>query len=254
MFLQPLRFIALVLCVQFWFIQTAHAQTAKKDTIRVLFVGNSYVYYNNLAQMIGLLTDSMNTKIICKKSTAGGASLADHWNGARGLKSRAIILKGGYDIVVIQDNSMRPLRGADSVLSDGKLFCDLIKQTGAKPYIYNTWSRKKMPETQRAINRVYEELGRQNNAVVVPAGNCWAKAIELQPGIELYHSDESHPSAIGTFLVALSFIKKITGALPKGYAEVYNYIDKDGETFRIMQVSKADIALCVKAVNEVIAQ
>jgi len=41
----------------------------KKDTVRVLFVGNSYVYYNNLAQMIGLITDSMDTKIICKKST-----------------------------------------------------------------------------------------------------------------------------------------------------------------------------------------
>ncbi len=252
--MKPLRLIAFVLCVQFCLLQTAHAQTSKKDTIRVLFVGNSYVYYNNLAQMIGLLTDSMKTKIICKKSTAGGATLGEHWNGAKGLQSKQAITKEKYDIVVIQDNSMWPLRYPDSVLFHGKLFCDLIKQTGAKPYIYNTWSRKKTPETQTAINHVYEELGRQNNAVVVPAGNCWAKAIELQPGIELYHSDESHPSALGTFLVALSFIKTITGTLPKGYAEVYNYIDKDGETFRIMQVSKADIALCVKAVNEVITR
>ncbi|MCA6489810.1 MAG: hypothetical protein IM551_07280, partial [Chitinophagaceae bacterium] len=37
----------------------------KQDTLRVLFVGNSYVYYNNLAQLINLLTDSMPTRLIC---------------------------------------------------------------------------------------------------------------------------------------------------------------------------------------------
>jgi hypothetical protein len=57
---------------------------------------------------------------------------------------------------------------------------------------------------------------------------------------------------MGTFLIALSFIKKITGKIPERYATVYNYFDKDGETFRIMQLSEADIQFCVKVVNEVI--
>lgn len=78
--------------------------TEKKDTVRVLFVGNSYVYYNNLSQMIGLITDSMNTKIICKKSTVGGANLGEHWKGLRGLKSKELIATNKFDIVVVQEN------------------------------------------------------------------------------------------------------------------------------------------------------
>lgn len=223
-----------------------------KDTVRVLFVGNSYVYYNNLIQMIGLITDSIDTKIICKKSVFGGSTLGDHWNSRKGLKSRQIIREGNFDIVVIQDNSMWPLDHKDSVLYFGELFCKEIKKKGAKPFLYNTWARQKTPETQNSINAVYQELGLTQSATVVPVGNCWAKALEIKKDADLFNIDGSHPSAMGTFLIALSFIKQIAGVIPKNYATVYNYIDKDNETFRIMQLSKTDIDFCVNVVNEVI--
>jgi hypothetical protein len=70
--------------------------------------------------------------------------------------------------------------------------------------------------------------------------------------MKLFSEDGSHPSALGTFLIALNFIKKITGTLPKNYATVYNYFDKDGETFRIMQLTDSEIKSCVSIVNTVI--
>ncbi|OYZ49123.1 MAG: hypothetical protein B7Y15_10785, partial [Bacteroidetes bacterium 24-39-8] len=210
-----------------------------KDTVRVLFVGNSYVYYNNLIQMIGLITDSIDTKIICKKSVFGGSTLGDHWNGRKGLKSRQIIANGKFDIVVIQDNSMWPIDHKDSVLYFGELFCKEIKQKGARPFLYNTWARQKTPETQNAINLVYQELGKAQGATVVPVGSCWSKALEIKKDADLFNIDGSHPSAMGSFLIALSFIKQITGKLPENYPTVYNYVDKDGESFRIMQLSVA---------------
>lgn len=240
-------FIAVILM-----ICTYQASAASKDTVRVLFVGNSYVYYNNLIQMIGLITDSIDTKIICKKSVFGGSTLGDHWNGRKGLKSRQIIANGKFDIVVIQDNSMWPIEHKDSVLYFGELFCKEIKKKGAKPFLYNTWARQKTPETQNTINAVYQELAIAQGATVVPVGSCWAKALEIKKDADLFFSDGSHPSAMGSFLIALSFIKQIAGKIPTKYATVYNYIDKDGETFRIMQLSEADIQFCVRVVNEVI--
>ena len=224
----------------------------KKDTVRVLFVGNSYVYYNNLAQMIGLITDSMDTKIICKKSTVGAATLGQHWNGARGLKSKQIIAANKFDIVVIQDNSMWPLEHKDSLLTYGQLFCNYIRANGAKPYLYNTWAREKTPETQSKINEVYNALAAAENAVNVPVGSSFDLARKTFPSMNLFHPDGSHPSAVGTFLIALNFIKKITGTLPKKYATVYNYFDKEGETFRIMQLTDAEMESCVSIVNSVI--
>jgi hypothetical protein len=242
---------AIVLFLLLGFAQQIQA-AEKKDTVRVLFVGNSYVYYNNLAQMIGLITDSMDTKIICKKSTIGAATLEQHWNGSRGLKSKQIIASNKFNIVVIQDNSMWPLEHKDSLLFFGHLFCDYIKANGAKPYLYNTWAREKTPETQTKINEVYSELAKAENAAVVPVGASWALARQSMPNMNLFHPDGSHPSALGTFLIALNFIKKITGALPKKYETVYNYFDKDGETFRIMQLTEAEIQFCVGIVNATI--
>ncbi len=241
-----------IFLVFFLFIGVSTFAAEKKDTTRVLFVGNSYVYYNNLAQMIGLITDSMDTKIICKKSTIGAATLEQHWNGSRGLKSKQIIAKNKFDIIVIQDNSMWPLEHKDSLLFFGHLFCDYIKMNGAKPYLYNTWAREKTPETQSKINEVYAELGKSENATVVPVGASWALARQTMPSMNLFHSDGSHPSALGTFLIALNFIKKITGTLPKKYGTVYNYYDKDGETFRIMQLTDTEIQFCVGIVNATI--
>ena len=233
-------------------ISTAAFAQEKKDTVRVLLVGNSYIYYNNLAQMIGLITDSLNTKIICKKSTIGAATLGQHWNSERGLKTKKIIASNKFDIVVIQDNSMWPLEHKDSLLIYGQLFCNYIRANGAKPYLYNTWAREKTPQTQSSINAVYNELAALENAVNVPVGSSFDLARKTIPTMNLFHPDGSHPSAVGTFLIALSFIKKITGTLPKKYATVYNYFDKDGETFRIMQLTDAEIESCVSIVNSVI--
>ena len=243
------RGIAFLMLLCFFYAGNA---AEKKDTVRVLFVGNSYVYYNNLAQMIGLIKDSMDTKIICNKSTIGSATLEQHWNGSRGLKSKQIIATKKFDIVVIQDNSMWPLEHKDSLMFFGHLFCDYIKANGAKPYLYNTWAREKTPTTQPQINEVYAELGKLEKATVVPVGSSWALARQTMPNMNLFHSDGSHPSALGTFLIALNFIKKITGALPKKYATVYNYFDRDGETFRIMQLTDAEIQFCVGIVNSTI--
>ncbi|MFN5226483.1 MAG: hypothetical protein ACK5CP_08030, partial [Bacteroidota bacterium] len=91
-------------CLLLLVMLSAPARAAEKqDTLRVLFVGNSYVYYNNLAQLINLLTDSMPTRLICTKSTVGAAHLGEHWRGLRGLRSKTLISEKKYDIIVIQD-------------------------------------------------------------------------------------------------------------------------------------------------------
>ncbi|MFM1858060.1 MAG: hypothetical protein RLZ05_1120 [Bacteroidota bacterium] len=225
-----------------------------RDTVRVLFVGNSYTYYNNLIQMVSLISDSLETKLICTKSTVGGTNLGEHWNEQKGLQSRTLIEKGHYNIVVLQDHSMRPIEAPDSLVYFGSLFCDLIKKRGARPFIYNTWSREKTPSTQKQINEGYKELASKCSAARVPVGDCWQKVLERLPNASLYISDGSHPSNLGTFIAALCFVKAITGKLPSSLPSVFNYYDKDGETFRIMQVGKEEMALCMDVVNGIINQ
>lgn len=222
---------------------TQLVKASSRDTLRVLFVGNSYIYYNNLIQMVSLISDSLDTKLICTKSTVGGTRLREHWNEEKGLKSKSLIENGNYDIVVFQDHSLGAIEQPDSLLYFGNKFCSLIKSRGAKPFLYNTWSRKSTPQTQPIINKVYQQLANNCNATLVQVGDYWQEAIKRSPRIEMYNIDGSHPSHLGTFMAALAFVKSITGKLPDRLPTVYNYYDKDGETFRIMQVSQDEIKL-----------
>jgi hypothetical protein len=246
-FLYPIKKIVLMLL--FLFVLTNVNANTNRDTLRVLFVGNSYIFFNNLPQMVSLISDSLNTKLICKQSVYGGATLGDHWNSRKGIRTRAILEQEKFDIVVIQDNSMWPLEHVDSVLMIGKLFCDLIKSKNATAYIYNTWSREAKPQTQSAINKTYEALALQTQSVLVPVGNVWAEAKVQKPTVQLYTSDQSHPSWHGTFLTALCFVKKITGSLPAEYTPFYNYPAMDKENIFLMWIPQDDVLFYDKLVK-----
>ena len=95
------QFKIILLTMLFILALTRVNANVNRDTLRVLFIGNSYIYYNNLPQMVSLISDSLNTKLICKKSTYGGATLGDHWNSRKGLRTRAILDNEKFDIVII---------------------------------------------------------------------------------------------------------------------------------------------------------
>ncbi|MBK7731738.1 MAG: hypothetical protein IPI37_02970 [Bacteroidales bacterium] len=56
---------------------------AKKDTLRILFVGNSYTYFENLPQVVSVLSGKTGTILLTEQVTIGGAKLSEHWRGAR---------------------------------------------------------------------------------------------------------------------------------------------------------------------------
>lgn len=244
-------FLVGLLIVQF--LSPSHARPVK-DTLRVLFVGNSYTYYNNLIQMVSLISDSLDTKLICTKSTVGGTNLGEHWREEKGLRSKTMIQKGSYDIVVFHDHSLRPIEAPDSLLYYGGLLCELIKSKKARPFLYNTWAREKNPASQEIINDTYTRLSEQCGAARVRVGDSWQEYLKQSPKASLYSGDGSHPSNLGTFIAALCFVKAITGKLPDSIPTVFNYFDRDGETFRIMQVSKEEITLGISVVNGIIVQ
>ena len=122
------------------FCETETFAQDKKDTLKVLFVGNSYTHVNNLPQIVSIVSQGVNTTLITKQSTKGGAKLRDHWFGERGLKTKKIIKNGNFDIVVFQGYSMSTILEPDSLRKYLKLFCNYVGENGAEPYFYNTWA------------------------------------------------------------------------------------------------------------------
>ncbi len=245
------RLMALALLVSF--TGSAYAQ-AKNGSRKVLFVGNSYTYVQNLPQLVSIMSDSTDVKLITRKSVVGGAFLTEHWNEKRGLKSPELIRKGHFDAVVIQGNSMETINQPDTTRKYARLLCDLARKSGAKPYLYMTWAREKVPQYQGQISKIYTEIAKENDAVLVPVGEAWALAKELRPTIELYSSDGSHPSNLGALLSATIFVGALTGEVPARLPEWYQIKDMDGETVELTNMDSLDAVFFQKVASQILGE
>ena len=240
------------LCIAIFFIAISNNAIAqvKKDTLSILFVGNSYTYFSNMPQLVSLISDSTKVKLVTYKSTAGGASLRDHWEGKKGLKTKEIISKGTYDFIVLQEHSMGTINKKDDFLTYSKKLCALIKASGAKPYFYVTWAREKVPQYQETITKTYRQASEENNGELIMVGEAWKLAKKLRPQLQLYTQDGSHPSDLGAFLTACVFTSSFSKELPKKLPNRYFITDSNGEEVMLFNEHPLDITFCLKVAQK----
>ena len=245
-------FIILITFHLLSFVNTECAAKEENDTLKILLVGNSYTHFENLPQIISIISDSASTKLITKKSTMGGAKLREHWLGERGSQTKEMIRNGNFDIVVLQEYSMGAINEPDSLIKYSKLFCDFIKENDATPYFYLTWAREKVPQYQATINKVYSKAATENDAVLVPVGKAWALARQLRPDIKIYNPDGSHPSKLGTFLTACVFVATILGEMPDELPWKFRTKDIQGESVALMAIDSLDVIFCKLIAEEIV--
>ena len=230
------------------------ATQAQQKELKVLFVGNSYTFGNNLPHIVSILSDSTETKLITRKSVIGGAYLREHWNGDREIKTRELIAEGDFDIVVLQNNSMAAMQAPDSTVKYVKLFAEYNKRFGAETYLFNTWAREKVPQFQPTIDAMYTRAARESGAIRVPVGSAWEMALDTRPTIDLFTSDGSHPNELGTLLIACIFVKSIIGELPLIAPRTFMVEDASGETLRLMGADPLDYEFCKRITYELMGK
>src|SRR3569623_1996967 len=144
-----------------------NSAAAPSKPVRVLFIGNSYTYYNGgLGAIVQSMAAKAGQRMEFVEVTKGGQTLEGHWNDGKAL---AAIRKGGWDIVVLQENSMRPLLAPEKMAQYATMFDAEIKKIGAKTVFYETWARKNKPEMQADVCKAYEGLASQLQATVPPS-------------------------------------------------------------------------------------
>ncbi len=224
-------------------------QAQEKDTLKVLFVGNSYTYFWNLPQTISAMATNMDIHILARKSTAGGSTLKQHWQGDKNLNTIELIESNKWDVVVLQDHSMITIEQEDDFIEYTSKFISLVKSQGAIPILYMTWARESNPLMQEQISKSYRSLGIKNNVKVAAVGEVWEKARQLMPGFRLYDPDGSHPSTIGTYLTALVFLKILTGKEVANVPKRISTTDKNGEDLFYSIMSQDDASFMQQVVD-----
>ena len=192
---------------------------------RVLFIGNSYTYVNDLPAMFAKLARAGGHKVETGMTAEGGWTLADHVNSPQTLD---MLNSSKWDDVILQEQSQIPsveqARRVGMYPAASSLVQSIVK-VGARPIFFLTWAHldgwpeNGMPtyeDMQARINQGYLEVAGELNVPVAPVGVAWSAARSQYPDAALWQADGSHPSEQGTYLAACVFYAVIFQQRPEG--------------------------------------
>ena len=192
-----------------------------QQTKRVLFVGNSYTQVNDLPQLITAVAQSMGDNVEAYSNTPGGCTFMQHCTN----QSMTMICQGGWDIVVLQEQSQYPSFPQEQVENEvfpyAQRLVDSVYANSpcAEPMFYMTWGRENGDQSNAQFfpvlgtyegmdSMLYERymyMAEANDASVCPVGRVWRRLRSDYSDIRLYQSDGSHPSLEGSYAAACAF-------------------------------------------------
>lgn len=231
------------------FLLSFFNMTAQEDTLRVLFVGNSFTYFYNLPQVVSAMAAEKGEVVLTRQSTVGGSNLEQHWKEQRGTQTRRLIPSQNWDYVVFNNHSMSALRDSAAFMEYGKKFARLVHEQGAMPVFMMTWAYESNPLMQREIASAYKKLAAESQSVCFPGGLLFDGARNLRPDLNLFF-DDKHPSELGTYLLGLGFCRYFTGQKSRGLPERITTVDRNDEKLYLIFTHEKDAIFFQQFVDE----
>jgi hypothetical protein len=196
---------------------TAHTD----DTLRLLFIGNSHTYVNNIPLTVEEMARSAGRPCYTWSATVGGYRLEEHTLHQPTLDA---IAAGSWDHVILQEQSQVPTipYWRDSSMYPAvRLLDSLARGVGAQTMLYMTWGWRdggtmvylgdSSPdfrdyfEMQDSVTAAYQRIGDGIGAVMSPVGRAWRRGRELDSTAALWQSDACHSTPFGAYLAACTF-------------------------------------------------
>lgn len=175
--------------------------------MRVLFIGNSLTYSNDLPLMVQALSRSAGQEMFVEAVTYGGYNFEDQWNQGTALKA---LERMKWDFVVMQQGpSSLPENRAD-MRKWAKQFAPKIRKAGARQALYMVWPALDRIAYFDDVRESYSLAASDVEGMFIPAGEAWRAAWRRDPKAPLYSSDDFHPSTTGTYTAALSIYGMLT--------------------------------------------
>jgi hypothetical protein len=197
-----LRLILLLLVV---FIQQP---TSKSEPIKILFVGNSLTYTNNLPELVEKLGVKSNIKIKTHMLAKPNYALEDHWNEG---ELQRLIKTGDFDFVVVQQGPSSQAEGRVLLFEYGEKIQALCQKHKTKLAIFMVWPARSNYKTFDGVIRNHTEIAAKTNALLCPVGKVWKEHFDATSDFSYYGPDQFHPSLAGSQVAAEIIYKTLIG-------------------------------------------
>jgi hypothetical protein len=192
-------------------------QAPPSRELRVLFVGNSLTYVNNLPATLRALAAAQPQAVRITTATyvAPGGTVAERWKDD---VAPAALRQQHWDAVVLQERG-----GLLACMSDAEQrqhsecraserahreFAALAKAASARTLLLATWGPDQA--WQLKLDRAIRQLASRTSAEVVPAGST-LRAWAATHTSEATFPDKIHPSLPATLIMAAQLYRAITG-------------------------------------------
>lgn len=216
-----------------------------QDSVRMLWIGNSFTYFNDLPGMVREIAASQGVKLSCTRFLKGGERFSGHLKNPELIRA---LISGHWDYIVLQEQSTAPAMPTRQVIR--KVYpaahtLDSLAHVGspdAKVIFYMTWGHKfgnRKPvagyplandyeNMQERLKTSYLEMAYDNDAWCAPVGMAWQRVRRERPECELYRPDNYHPAVPGSYLAAnvifttlfrMPYRTEFTADLPTSLAE-----------------------------------
>jgi hypothetical protein len=202
-------------------------QSFAQDTTSVLFIGNSFTFYNNTPGLFKAIAESKGKTVYTDTAVTGGKDLKYHSGRER---TYMLIKSRKWDYIVLQGHSnefAQPDFKVDSLTYPyAKKIIDSIRtySSCSRILFYMTWGYKNGNQKWKAIatydsmqyriERQYLRFADKLNTGVSPVGMVWKEVRDFNPEINLYQEDLFHPVLTGSYLSACTFYTTIFGETP----------------------------------------
>lgn len=208
--------------------------------LNILFLGNSLMYYNDMPQLFANIATANGKKVNVKSVTKGSATISDFADERTEVGSQAIpLLKNEpWDIVIIEPS--RRISPYESTVKEAELesaekIRKLAQAAGGDVMLYSVWGNNngtvveyKAITPTNMTEAASHVMGRKSHTKfmhevnlefaaalggvkVALAGYAFENWIAEYPDINLYHSDERHPSPVGSYLAAAVIYTTVFG-------------------------------------------
>ena len=200
------------------------ATDTEDDPVKILFIGNSTTYYNNMPEnYFAPLCEAAGYNVEVTRITSANYRLAGHINAndSIGTQVNAALRDNKYDYVVMQDAMY--ITTPANYYTGVRIMTNMVRENGATPILYSSipvlegsvfyetdYGYGQEPEsyaykTDSASRAIADEL----DIKVVHAGLTFYDLMVNHPELTIHHPDNKHPNALGSFAIASTIFATI---------------------------------------------
>lgn len=175
--------------------------------LRILFIGNSLTYTNDLPRMVQQMAGG---EVQVAMVAFPDYALEDHLRDERTL---AALDREAWDFIVVQQGPSAMESSRAALLRDAQALARRTKGKSRLAFLM-VWPSAARARDFPRVAESYRLAAEATGGVFIPAGLAWQESMRKRPDIVLYAADGFHPAPAGSRLAAIEVVRALTGKEP----------------------------------------